>query len=99
MKPKKIHDSTSSNHGTPATGKLVDRPPKRVAPTEPSAAPVAKRKPAPANLFITKKPPASNAGNGIKIGDKKESVKQRLMREMVFSVFQNVPFLMRIASA
>jgi hypothetical protein len=51
---------------------------------EPSNEPIHKRKPAAASLFIkNKKPPASSIGDGIKAGEKKESVKQRLARQMV----------------
>ena len=64
----------------------ADPPLKRPADANLPAAPVYKRKPAPANLFITKKPAAGNSikpPDGEPSGEKKESVKARLMRQMV----------------
>jgi len=63
--------------------------PKRPALSEAPNPTVFKRKAAPANLFITsnKKPKVVNEGkNEVKPGEKKESVRERLARQMVFLV-------------
>jgi hypothetical protein len=61
-----------------------ENPPKRPPPTGPpmSSANLAQRKKGPANLFITAKKPVQIDSPAAK----KESVKQRLAREMVYSL-------------
>jgi len=63
---------------------------KRPADANHANPPVYKRKTGPANLFITKKPSPGNAGQPASdrntSGEKKESVKARLARQMVTAI-------------
>jgi hypothetical protein len=77
---KATASSDPSSRPKKPLGKL---PAKRPAQMDPDNAPVYKRKLAPVNLFINNKRPASRADTGRKSGEKKETVKQRLARQMV----------------
>jgi len=60
------------------------QPHKRPTPAQVNNPPVIKRKSAPASVFIQSKKPAAKSGDiGPVPSEKKESVKQRLARQMV----------------
>ena len=56
---------------------------KRATDDEAENPPVYKRKTGPANLFIKRKNPRTSDGSTGPVSEKKESVKQRLQRELV----------------
>jgi hypothetical protein len=86
------HTPISKHHKKPESSDSVShssgiKAGKRRAGNEPLNPPVVKRKAAPASLFITsnKKPNVPGGDkNGMHPGEKKESVRERLARQMVF---------------